>query len=214
MDAINGDGSELWQYFNIFFIYLTATTAQTTKQNFITLMLLIAFTIFKKAQINEVIKIKNFPNIRLKIQAEDGCLSIYCLIRQTVNGWVENYLKLPKVLWWFLRFISFYFLEIPKNYFDEIKISKISFIFFYLSGQKKLFKRWNSLIGNCFGLQPLFCRILKWNIFSTYFVWIQSCGLIEVIIPSILITSYYFILHQHKYTHNTSYFLCQTNSTV
>lgn len=53
MDAINGDGSELWQYFNIFFIYLTAT-----KKNFITLMLLIAFTIFKKAQINEVIKIK------------------------------------------------------------------------------------------------------------------------------------------------------------
>lgn len=103
-------------------------------------MLLIAFTIFKKAQINEVIKIKIsliYAYKTEKIQAENGCLSIYCLIRQTVNGWVKNYLKLPKVLWWFLRFISFYFFLNPKNYFDEIKISKISFYFFSTSQGKR-----------------------------------------------------------------------------
>lgn len=102
-----------------------------------------------------------------------------------------------------LRFISFYLVFVKKkktsqNYFDEIKISKkyrnlFHFIFLPLRAKEAVW-RWNSLIGKI--IWAVSFRMLKWlfiqttNISSTFFlfVWIQSCGLIEVIISSILIT--------------------------
>lgn len=112
----------------------------------------------------------------------------------------KKYLKFfsPMVV---LRFISFYLVFVKKKnipkFSMKLKYQKnrnlFHFIFLPLRAKEAVW-RWNSLIGKI--IWAVSFRMLKWmfiqttNIISTFFlfVWIQSCGLIEVIISSILIT--------------------------